>query len=455
MAKKQKDAGLPEWPGAKVWPLGKIKRYDKNPRRHPPEQIELLAKLFLKFGPDQPIVVDENGVILKGHGRLDGASHAKLLGFPVVQRFGMSESDKTALRISDNQVQLLSSWDNVLMLDELKSLKLEEYDIALLGFPERQLLAFGISSGTDSDQDPEAVPELPKKPVVRKGDLWLLGDHRMFCGDSTNADDVAKVMGGGKPNLLVSDPPYGVDYDPDWRNRADRANGKPYGARAIGQVTNDHRSDWTEAWKLYSGDVAYCWHAGLHASSTQRALESVGFEVRAQIIWAKTRLIISRGHYHVQHEPCWYAVRKGATGHWSGDRSQTTLWTIEHMKSDTGHGTQKPIECMKRPIENNSRKGESVYDPFVGSGTTIIACEMTGRKAIAIEIDPAYVQVCLERYANFVGSWAQIGLVSGDGKPTPFEEVQKMRSRKAARSISSSKTRAADSEMQSVPRAGG
>ena len=186
---------------------------------------------------------------------------------------------------------------------------------------------------------------------------------------------------------MVTDPPYGVSYDPNWRNKAyrtaaDGPNGRKVGGKALGAVLNDDRSDWREAWEHFPGDVAYVWHASLHARSVVDSLEAVGFELRAQLIWDKQRPIIGRAHYHWQHEPCWYAVRNGATGHWNGDRRQTTIWQIEHRKSDTGHGTQKPVACMKRPIENNSIAGQEVYDPFSGSGTTIIAAEMTGRACL-------------------------------------------------------------------------
>lgn len=402
------------------WPLDKIKPYPNNPKTHPPEQVTLLASLLKKWGADQAIVVDETGVILKGHGRRLAALEAGLKTFRVIQRLGLPETEKQAMRIADNQVPLLGGWNKALIQAEISQLKLAGYDIPLLGFPETQLRAFGVSSGFDSSEDPDAELEPSKKPVVRRGDLWVLGDHRILCGDSTKADDVAKVCGGGKPTLMCTDPPYGVDYDPDWRNRADRANGTPYGASAIGRPLNDGRVDWSAAWKLFTGNIVYCWHAGRHASDVQLSLFAAGFEIVCQIIWAKSRMIISRGDYHWKHEPCWYAVRKGQKHNWRGDRSQTTLWQIEHQKSETGHSTQKPIECMKRPIENNSRKGELVYDPFVGSGTTIIACEMTGRKALAIEIDPGYVQVCIERWQKFTGSIATL-----DGKT--LDQVWKVR----------------------------
>ena len=169
---------------------------------------------------------------------------------------------------------------------------------------------------------------------------------------------------------------------------------------------NDDRSVWTAAWERFSGDVAYVWHASLHGSEVMESLLRAGFEHRAQLIWAKPRHVISRGHYHWQHEPCWYAVRKGKQAHWNGDRSQTTIWNVEHIKSETGHGTQKPVEVMRRPILNHTKAKDYVYDPFLGSGTTLIACEATERRCIAIDIDPKYVDVAVKRWMNLTGKQA-------------------------------------------------
>jgi DNA modification methylase len=186
-----------------------------------------------------------------------------------------------------------------------------------------------------------------------------------------------------------------------------RANGARVAARATGEVMNDDRADWQEAWALFPGDVAYVWHGALHAAEVAESLQAAGFAIRSQIIWDKTRLVIGRGDYHWQHEPAWYAVRQGRVGHWSGDRKQTTVWEIPHLKSETGHGTQKPVACMQRPIENNSSPGQAVYDSFCGSGTTIIAAEMTGRICHAVELDPAYVDVAVKRWQAFTGRQAQ------------------------------------------------
>jgi DNA modification methylase len=262
--------------------------------------------------------------------------------------------------------------------------------------------------------DPDAIPEPSPIPGAETGHVWLLGVHRLVCGDCTDPAVVGACLEQEKPHLMVTDPPYGVEYDPDWRNDAAQAGyssmgrGAP-GGRAVGKVSNDDRADWREAWALFPGDVAYVWHGGTKAHVVAQSLAESGFLLRAQIVWAKNNIVISRGHYHPQHEPLFYAVRKGRTGHWHGDRKQSTLWQIDKpQKSDTGHGTQKPVECMKRPIENNSKAGDAVYEPFSGSGTTIIAAEMTGRRCLAIEIDPTYVDVAIRRWEQFTGETAKL-----------------------------------------------
>jgi DNA modification methylase len=252
--------------------------------------------------------------------------------------------------------------------------------------------------------DPDDAPEPPAHPVSRVGDLWLLGQHRLLCGDSTSAADVGKVLGDVGPHLMVTDPPYGVDYDPAWRAKA----GVNLNKHRLGKVANDDRADWRDAWGLFPGTVAYVWHAGRYASTVQESLAAAGFDVRSQIIWAKDRFALSRGHYHWQHEPCWYAVRNGPAS-WTGDRKQSTLWQIPAREGQGfEHGTQKPVECMKRPIENNSSPGQAVYEPFSGSGTTIIAAEITGRACLAIELLPQYVDVAIRRFELFTGQDANL-----------------------------------------------
>ncbi len=255
----------------------------------------------------------------------------------------------------------------------------------------------------------QQIVTAPAPPVSRPGDVWMLGRHTLVCGDSRDAAIAALALRGAAPQLMVTDPPYGVSYDPEWRVRAARAGllGKRIGAAAIGKVANDDRADWRDAWAHYLGDVAYVWHGALNGCIVRTSLEATGFLIRSQIIWDKGRLIISRGHYHWRHEPCWYAVRRGRTAHWAGDRKQVTVWQVPHRRSETGHSTQKPIEVMQRPMLNHTRPGDSVYDPFVGSGTTIVAAESIGRVVHAIEIDPVYVDVAVRRWEKLTGRTAE------------------------------------------------
>jgi DNA modification methylase len=318
----------------------------------------------------------------------------------------------------DNRASENAEWDEALLGLELGDLQGESFDLALTGFDDAELnrLLAGLGDEDGSREDEDEVPETPADPVTRPGDLWLLGPHRLLCGDSTVATDVERVLGGVTPLLMVSDPPYGVEYDPSWRNQA----GAPR-TRRTGKVLNDDRADWREAWALFPGDVAYVWHGALHAATVTESLEVSGFAIRSQIIWAKERLVLSRGDYHWQHEPMFYAVRKTGKGHWVGDRKQTTLWRIPNKDQDaeTVHGTQKPVECMRRPILNNSSPGQAVYEPFMGSGTTMIAAETTGRVCLGIELNPAYVDVAVERWQRFTGQQA---VLDGDGRS--FDEIR-------------------------------
>lgn len=407
-------------PAAKpsIWPLDKIIPYPNNPRTHPADQITLLAKLFVKHGIDQPIVVDEDGFILKGHGRRMAAVEAGMKSFPVVQHKGLSEDDKRAIRLADNQVALLSGWDTNLLRLELTDLKASGFDMSLIGFSGVQLVSFMAKV---PEGDPDIVPEPPKKATSKLGDVWIMGKHRLLCGDATKKEDVAKVLNGEKPNLMVTDPPYGVKYDPEWRHRigVNKSDKR-------GKIQNDDQADWSEAWALFPGEIAYVWHGALHATTVAASLAKSGFTIRSQIIWAKERLVMSRGDYHWRHEPCWYAVRK--KGNWTGDRKQTTLWEIPSggQDAETRHATQKPVECMRRPMLNNSSPGEFVYEPFSGGGTTIIACEMTTRYALAIELAPEYVDVAVHRWQTFS---KQEAVLEGDGRT--FAEIAKARAKRA------------------------
>jgi len=386
-------------------PVSDLIPFARNSRTHSDAQIAQIAASIREFGWTNPLLIDEAGGIIAGHGRLLAALKLGLVDVPCIILDGLTDAQKRALVIADNKLAMNAGWDPELLSSEIAGLGEDGFDLSLLGFNEDELAALLVDK-TEGLTDPDDIPEAPAEPVTVLGDVWLLGKHRIVCGDSTDADCVAACLNGVVPHLMVTDPPYGVEYDAAWRD--DRAGKKGETGTATGKVLNDNRADWREAWALFPGDVAYVWHAGLRAREVVESLEACGFVMRAQIIWGKSQLAMSRGHYHFQHEPCWYAVKKGATGHWNGDRKQTTLWQIDKpQKSETGHSTQKPVECMKRPIENNSSPGQAVYEPFSGSGTTIIAGEMTGRSIHAIELSPAYVDVAVIRWQEFTGQQAK------------------------------------------------
>jgi DNA modification methylase len=387
-------------------PIANLKPYEKNPRTHSAGQIEQIRKSIREFGFTNPILVDEDGLIVAGHGRLQAAQAEGLVELPAIVMDGLTAAQKRALVIADNQIAVNAGWDAELLREQLEALQEEHFDLSLVGFSEQELEAM-LATMSEGLTDPDDVPAATENPITVLGDVWLLGKHRLVCGDCTDALVVEKALNGVTPHLMVTDPPYGVEYDADWRNHALRTDGSPIGGKAIGKVMNDAQADWREAWGLFPGAVAYIWHAGNKSHVVAQSLLESSFDLRAQIIWAKSQFVIGRGHYHPHHEPCWYAVRKGETGHWSGDRKQSTLWQIDKpRKSETGHSTQKPVECMKRPIENNSSPGQAVYEPFSGSGTTIIAAEMTGRCCHAIELNPKYVDVAIKRWQNFTGKAA-------------------------------------------------
>jgi DNA modification methylase len=393
-------------------PVAELIPYAKNSRTHSDAQVAQIAASIREFGWTNPVLVDAEAGIIAGHGRVLAARKLGLTEVPTIEIGHLTPAQRRAYVIADNKLAENAGWDSDLLKLELGALNDEGFDLSLIGFGLEELEKLLAPDGTEGLTDPDDVPEAPAHPVAVAGDVWLLGRHRIVCGDSTSADDVAKALNGVKPHLMVTDPPYGVEYDASWR--AEVNGDGPNSKRAIGKVLNDDRADWREAWALFPGDVAYVWHADVFSPVVADSLLASSFEVRALIIWAKPRHTFGRGHYHNMHEPCWYAVRKGKNGHWQGDRKQTTLWQIEKNRhNETGHSTQKPVECMQRPIENNSSPGQAVYEPFSGSGTTIIACERTGRSCHAIELNPAYVDVAIKRWQDFTGQEATL---EGDGR---------------------------------------
>ena len=406
-------------------PIAAIQPYCNNFNDHPDHQVDEIVASIREFGFVNPIGIYGNEIVY-GHGRYLAAQKMKMAKVPIVRLDHLSERQRRAYVIADNKIARNSVFNFEKLAAEVDALSQLDFDISLLGFDEQEIDALlkdapGIlppdwdgakvevsgyqrslpgqagDDGYDTDSDGVHAPER-----VKDGELWQLGRHFLLCGDATDAAQVDRLLDGARPRLLITDPPYGVDYDPSWRGEMipDKAG------RALSTVENDHTASWLPVWQKAAEfcEVAYVWHGGLHAEIVRLDLEAAGFVIRAQIIWAKDGIVISRGHYHWQHEPCWYAVQKGASAKWIGDRSQTTLWNIpKPKKSETGHSTQKPIECMGRPMQNH--EGD-VFDPFVGSGSTIIAGEQIGRTVYAMELKPRHCDIVLDRWETFTGEKA-------------------------------------------------
>lgn len=383
--------------------LGRLKPHPGNPNTHPPEQIRLLSKIIGAQGWRLPIVVSKrSGFIVAGHARLEAAKALKLKDAPVDYQEFASEAEEIAHLIADNRIAELAEMDRSALRELAEQIDSGGFDMELAGFDqaalEELMTAAPPETGVDAEPQIDKADQLRKKWKIKRGQVWELGNHRLMCGDSTRQEDVTSLLDGEDPGLMVTDPPYGVDYKPEWRAKA----GVNKNRDKMGKVQNDDVADWTAAWELFPGNVAYVFHAGIMAAITQASLVAAGLIIRAQIIWAKDRMVIGRGDYHWQHEPCWYAVREGKPGERTGDRTQTTLWTIPARDdSGHGHGTQKPVECMRRPIVNHIFT--NIYEPFAGTGTTIIACEQLSRKCRAMEIDPGYVAVSIQRWADATG----------------------------------------------------
>jgi DNA modification methylase len=386
------------------WLIDRLFPSARNARTHSEAQVTEIAASIRTFGFTNPILVGADGDVVAGHGRLEAARKLGLREVPVIVLRHLAEVQRRQLMLADNRIALNAGWDLERLELELKELSALGANLSVLGFTKNELNKALTPADNLGLTDEDNVPELAQTPVSRTGDIWLLGPHRILCGDCTDANAVAALFGADRPQLMVTDPPYGVNYDPTWRHR----RGVNKSAR-VGKVPNDERADWSAAWALFPGNIGYIWHAALHSWTVAESLIGQGFTIRAQIVWAKERLVIGRGDYQWQHEPCWYAVRE--KGHWTGDRKQTTLWNIASGGQDTEtvHGTQKPVECMRRPMLNNTNPGDLIYDPFLGSGTTLIAAHTGGRVCLGIEIDPFYIDLSIRRWQAFTGQSAKRG----------------------------------------------
>ena len=419
-------------------PIDQLIPYIRNSRTHTDAQVALVAASIREFGWTNPILIRPDLVVIAGHARLLAARKLGLTEVPVIELSGLSEAQCRALAIADNQLAISGAgWDEEMLRIELAALKDENFDVNLIGFDTHELDEILLGNALEDDED--TVPDLPANPVSRSGDVWLCGRHRVGCGDATSPETVARLLGERKPSLMVTDPPYGIELDSEWRDRAG-LNGcgaaepsymkKRTQGHTETSISGDTRADWSEAFELApSLQIAYVWHASIFTREVLNGLQRIGFLYPQQIIWNKGRTVLTRTHYWYQHEPCWYVRKKNAA--WFGKAGEnSTIWDSASPKFIMGgsdeekydHPTQKPVELMRRPIQNHTKRGESVYDPFLGSGTTLAAAELTERVCYGLELDPKYVDVVVKRWEGLAGKKAKL---DGDGRT--FSEISEER----------------------------
>jgi len=386
-------------------PIAALLPYARNSRTHSEEQVTQIAASIKEFGFTNPVLVDDAGGIVAGHGRVLAAKKIGLLEVPTINVGWMSEGQRRAYVIADNQLALNAGWDEAVLASEVAWLAEQNFDTDLLGFDVDYL--DGLLAGDDEDggglTDPDEVPAIQETPISKLGDVWLLGKHRVMCGDSTSIETVETLMAGNLADQLITDPPYNVAYV-----------GKTKDAM---KIQNDSMDD--ESFRQFlrdafvaadavmkSGAVFYIWHADSEGYNFRGACKDSGWKVRQCLIWKKQTLVMGRQDYHWKHEPCLYGWKDGAAHLWATDRKQTTILEFDRPSRSTLHPTMKPVDLIEYQVLNNTKGQDVVLDLFGGGGSTLIACEKSGRYARLMELDPKYVDVIVRRWCEFTGKQA-------------------------------------------------
>src|SRR3984893_12833457 len=434
-------------PQVQIWHIERFVFYARNPRKND-SAVDRMCSSIREFGLKIPVLARSAGTVVHGHLRIKAARKlgswpgGDTTGIPVILCDEWTDAQVKAFRLMVNRSVTWADWDDELLALELQELNEADFDLSLTGFDPKELDDLLIPA--EDDEKANATPPLPENPVSRLGNLWTCGRHRVLCADATSPEAVARLLGERKPQLMVTDPPYGIELDSEWRDRAGLNGCGPAEASYMKNRTEGHtettisgdtRADWSEAFELVpSLQILYVWHASIFTREVLNGLLRIGFLYPQQIIWNKGRTVLTRTHYWYQHEPCWYVRKKNAP--WFGKAGEnSTIWDAVSPKfifsgSDEekfDHPTQKPVELMRRPILNHAKRGESVYDPFLGSGTTLAAAELTERVCYGIELDPKYIDVVVIRWQSLTNKKATL---EGDGRS--FDEVSEERRKETA-----------------------
>lgn len=388
------------------WPIGRLTPYGRNPRRND-HAVEQMAGAIQEFGFRIPIIAKSTGEVVDGHLRLKAAVHLGLETVPVILADDLTPMQIKAFRILANRSATWAQWDDDLLRLELEELQLDDFDLSLTGFDADELLEImaGEETTTEGDSDEDAVPEVPETPVSRPGDVWLLGKHRLLCGDSTDPASFTLLMAGEKAAMVFMDPPYNVDYANSAKDKM-RGTHRPILNDNLGEGFYDFLLAALKPTLAHCTGAIYIAMSSSELDTLQTAFRSAGGKWSTFIIWAKHTFTLGRSDYQRQYEPILYGWPEGAKRHWCGDRNQSDVWQIKKPHKNDLHPTMKPVELVERAIRNSSRPGNVVLDPFGGSGTTLIAAEKAARQARLIELDPKYVDVIVRRWQSFAGGQA-------------------------------------------------
>ena len=419
------------------WPIERLRPYAQNAKTHGPDQVARIAASIAEFGWTVPVLVADDGEVIAGHGRILAATELGLTEAPVIVLGHLTEAQRRAYRIADNKLTELGGWDEALLSAELKELLADEFDLALTGIEDGELDRLlreaeaeggGGGAGFGGGAPTVVVPEPPRNPVSRTGDLWILGDHRLLCGDSTKHEDVRRLMNGERAILFATDPPYLVDYDGSNHPTRNKDWSASYG------TTWDDSSQGAE---LYDGFIAaavaeaiepnaawYCWHASRRQAMLEECWIRAGAFVHQQIIWVKDRGVLTRSHYLWKHEPCLMGWVRPNRPPKVADETLPSTWELPsfHRDDRPDHPTPKPLDCFGIPMRQHVNRSGLCYEPFSGSGSQIMAGEANGRRVYAMEISPAYVDVAVERWQAETGRAAVL-----DGAERSFADVKEER----------------------------
>ncbi|MCC8195586.1 MAG: site-specific DNA-methyltransferase [Ruminococcus sp.] len=397
-------------------PIAKLVPYVNNARTHSPEQINKLRSSLREFGFINPVIIDRDYGVIAGHGRIHAAKEEGINEVPCVFADHLTEAQKKAYIIADNRMAMDAGWDEELLRIEIEALQGEDFDVSLTGFDEKEIATLFDDGSKVKEDDFDVDAELEKPAFSKAGDIWVLGRHRIVCGDSTNPDTFVALMGGVKANLVITDPPYNVNYE-----------------GTAGKLKNDNMADTafyefllsafknTEAVMAEDASI-YVFHADTEGLNFRRAFADAGFYLSGCCIWKKESLVLGRSPYQWQHEPVLYGWKKRGKHQWYTGRKETTVWEFDKPKKSGDHPTMKPIPLLAYPITNSSMSNSVVLDPFRGSGSTLIACEQTDRVCCTIELDEKFCDVIVNRYVEQVGSADGVS-VERDGQTLQYAEV--------------------------------